>query len=140
MPNPLISHNKESWPIFLQSIFYIGKGTRSRPFSHLYDAIKKYNKNKNCSKTLNEKTSKIHSIWREGLGVVCLQVFNNAIGVEALTREATMIQALGKLTISLHFSTGSVFLEVGKYCELFKLLIFLNVVFCLTEDSGTQII
>lgn len=30
-----------SWNIFLRSIFYVGKGTRSRPFHHLYEAAKK---------------------------------------------------------------------------------------------------
>ena len=92
---------QESWPIFLRGVFYIGKGTRSRPFSHLYDAVKKVNNNNNicckASKLLCDKISRIHAIWNEGLGVVCLQVFNNAIGVEALTREAAMIEAMGEL-------------------------------------------
>jgi ankyrin repeat and LEM domain-containing protein 1 len=26
--------------IFIASIFYVGKGTRSRPYAHLYDALK----------------------------------------------------------------------------------------------------
>lgn len=30
----------EVWNRFLSSIFYVGKGKRSRPYSHLYDAIK----------------------------------------------------------------------------------------------------
>ncbi|XP_018378176.1 PREDICTED: uncharacterized protein LOC108770914 isoform X2 [Trachymyrmex cornetzi] len=30
----------EVWSIFLNAIFYIGKGKRSRPYSHLYDAFK----------------------------------------------------------------------------------------------------
>ena len=33
---------QESWNSFLSSIFYVGKGTRSRPFHHLYDALKKF--------------------------------------------------------------------------------------------------
>ena len=35
---------QESWNIFLSSIFYIGKGTRSRPFHHLYEAVKKFDR------------------------------------------------------------------------------------------------
>lgn len=38
---------------------------------------------------------RIVEIWKEGLGVVCLQVFQNIMPVEALTREAAMIDALG---------------------------------------------
>lgn len=30
----------EVWARFISSIFYVGKGKRSRPYSHLYDAIK----------------------------------------------------------------------------------------------------
>lgn len=33
------------WSQFLQSIFYVGKGKSSRPYAHLYDAIKLYNGN-----------------------------------------------------------------------------------------------
>ena len=33
---------QDSWNVFLSSIFYVGKGTRSRPFHHLYDALKKF--------------------------------------------------------------------------------------------------
>lgn len=32
----------ELWKRFLQSIFYVGKGKSSRPYSHLYDAMKLY--------------------------------------------------------------------------------------------------
>ena len=32
--------DQEAWRRFLSSIFYVGKGTRSRPFSHLYEAVK----------------------------------------------------------------------------------------------------
>lgn len=30
---------KEAWPIFINSIFYVGKGVRSRPYAHLYEAV-----------------------------------------------------------------------------------------------------
>lgn len=32
------------WQQFLNSIFYVGKAKSTRPYSHLYNAIKKYNK------------------------------------------------------------------------------------------------
>ena len=38
---------------------------------------------------------KIHEIWSGDGGVVVLQVYQNTIAVEAFTREAAMIDALG---------------------------------------------
>lgn len=35
----------ELWCRFLEAIFYVGKGKSSRPFAHLYDAIKFYRGN-----------------------------------------------------------------------------------------------
>ncbi len=90
---------KEAWRVFLSSIFYIGKGTRSRPFSHLYEAIKKFRSTKRGGTKLSAKLEKIISIWSGGGGVVCLQIFNNSLGVEALTREAAMIDAIGEVCI-----------------------------------------
>lgn len=50
--DPLISENlpgesalisrHEAWKRFVASIFYVGKGKSSRPYAHLYDAIKIY--------------------------------------------------------------------------------------------------
>lgn len=50
--DPLISENlpaeshlikkHETWKRFISSIFYVGKGKSSRPYAHLYDAIKIY--------------------------------------------------------------------------------------------------
>lgn len=37
----------EIWSRFLSSIFYVGKGKRSRPYSHLYDAIKLFSSENN---------------------------------------------------------------------------------------------
>lgn len=34
--------SSELWKRFLHSIFYVGKGKSSRPYAHLYDAIKMY--------------------------------------------------------------------------------------------------
>lgn len=43
----------------------------------------------------NQKLNKIVSIWKEKKGVVCLHVFHNITPVEAYTREAAMIDAIG---------------------------------------------
>lgn len=81
------------WSTFLSSIFYIGKGMRSRPYSHLYEAFAFWKKEKTVKKT-DKKVRFILDIWKAGLGVVCLHVFQNVIPVEAYTREAAMIDAI----------------------------------------------
>eukprot|EP00088_Acartia_fossae_P001132 TRINITY_DN10424_c0_g1_i1.p1 TRINITY_DN10424_c0_g1~~TRINITY_DN10424_c0_g1_i1.p1 ORF type:complete len:685 (-),score=107.89 TRINITY_DN10424_c0_g1_i1:854-2908(-) len=83
--------DQDLWKTFIDSIFYIGKGTRSRPFQHLYDAASK----KKVTRKHAAKVDRILDIWRDGYGVVSLQVFNNSIAVEGFTREAAMIDALG---------------------------------------------
>ena len=49
--NLSINHTQLSkaqiWEKFLNSIFYIGKGKQSRPYTHLYDAIKAFNDDSN---------------------------------------------------------------------------------------------
>lgn len=82
----------EIWETFLSAIFYVGKGTRSRPFQHLYEAVQNYNKS-NCNSD-NKKISRILDVWKDNQGVICLHVFQNVIPVEAYTREAAMISAL----------------------------------------------
>nr|XP_040566439.1 uncharacterized protein LOC121116262 [Lepeophtheirus salmonis] len=87
-----------SWNIFLKSVFYIGKGTRSRPLHHLLAAL--MNNSSKSNKAGSSKIAIIKEIWKSGNGVVNLQVFNNSIAVEALTRESSMIQALGVENLS----------------------------------------
>ena len=45
----------------------------------------------------NAKVEQIRAIWKDGLGVVALHAFQNTIPVEAYTREACMILALGEV-------------------------------------------
>ena len=45
----------------------------------------------------NAKVEQIRAIWKDGLGVVTLHAFQNTIPVEAYTREACMILALGEI-------------------------------------------
>ncbi|XP_040275774.1 LOW QUALITY PROTEIN: ankyrin repeat and LEM domain-containing protein 1 [Bufo bufo] len=57
---------------FVSSVFYVGKGKRSRPYlQHIVD------------------------IWKSGQGVLSLHCFQNTIPVEAYTREACMVDAIG---------------------------------------------
>jgi len=86
--------DQEQWRSFIRAMFYVGKGSRSRPFQHLYEAIKSYKKDPG-KKKLSDKIRKIHEIWSGDGGVVVLQVYQNTIAVEAFTREAAMIDALG---------------------------------------------
>jgi len=86
------SSDQELFRTFISAIFYVGKGSRSRPFQHLYEAMKTVPGSK---KKLSEKISKIHDIWKDDKGVVVVQVFQNTIAVEAFTREAAMIDAVG---------------------------------------------
>ncbi|KAG6458471.1 hypothetical protein O3G_MSEX010894 [Manduca sexta] len=87
-----------SWVTFINSIFYVGKGKRSRPYSHLYQARTLWKRDFKTSK--DKKVQCILDIWSEKVGVVCLHVFQNVIPAEAFTYEAAMIDVLGlsKLT------------------------------------------
>lgn len=91
---------QEAWKRFVESIFYVGKGSSSRPFDHLYDAVKKFGRPNDRSKRLSAKTRKILDIWHSDNGIIILPVFHGSISDEALTREAAMIEAIGleKLT------------------------------------------
>lgn len=83
---------EECWNVFLSSIFYVGKGKRSRPYCHLYEAISHWNGQ--VERKPNGKIKHILDIWNEDKGVVCLHVFQNVIPAEAYTREAAIISAL----------------------------------------------
>lgn len=94
LPNRAASLTEpEVWSIFLKAIFYIGKGKRSRPFDHLYDAFHAWTGTKPDT---SKKVKCILDIWNNNYGVICLHIFQNVIPVEAYTREAAMIDAIGK--------------------------------------------
>lgn len=57
----------------------------------------------------SDKVKQIRDIWHAGLGVVTLHVFQNTIPVEAYTREAAMILALGKIS---NFTSLSLFFGI----------------------------
>ncbi|XP_028672408.2 ankyrin repeat and LEM domain-containing protein 1 [Erpetoichthys calabaricus] len=79
---------------FISAIFYVGKGKRTRPYSHLYEALEYYRGEK-MAKKLCSKVEHILQIWAGGHGVISLHCFQNVIPVEAYTREACMVDAIG---------------------------------------------
>ena len=54
---------------------------------------------------VSEKLKRIQEIWTSGFGVVILHVFLSVIPVEAYTREAVMIDAIGWSLLSFSAST-----------------------------------
>ncbi|KAI6195161.1 hypothetical protein M3Y96_01201500 [Aphelenchoides besseyi] len=77
---------------FLDAIFYVGKGNRSRPLNHFCDALK----HKTAPKgEVSKKIARILSLWEQKMGVVSLHLFNNIHSTEAFIREGAMIEALG---------------------------------------------
>uniref|UniRef100_A0A8C3HEK9 Ankyrin repeat and LEM domain containing 1 n=1 Tax=Chrysemys picta bellii TaxID=8478 RepID=A0A8C3HEK9_CHRPI len=77
---------------FVSAIFYVGKGKRSRPYSHLYQALTHY---KGGKKQACPKVQHILDIWAGGQGVISVHCFQNVIPVEAYTREACLVDAIG---------------------------------------------
>ncbi|KAG8177189.1 hypothetical protein JTE90_027691 [Oedothorax gibbosus] len=76
---------------FLDALFYVGKGMRSRPYSHLIEAAKAGRD----TKWKSDKITHILDIWESGHGVISLHCFNNCIPAEAYTQEACIIDAVG---------------------------------------------
>ncbi|XP_059196322.1 ankyrin repeat and LEM domain-containing protein 1 [Centropristis striata] len=94
---PFRSHTmtpQECFQTFINAIFYVGKGKRSRPYSHLYEALE-YFKGDKTSKKLSRKVQHILQVWSADQGVISLHCFQNVIPVEAYTREACMVEAIG---------------------------------------------
>lgn len=83
----------ERWLDFLRSVFYVGKGRRSRPYEHLYKAVGLWSGKNSGRRSAN--VDRILNIWADGEGVICLHLFHSTIPVEAYTREAAMIEAIG---------------------------------------------
>lgn len=116
----------EKWKTFLSAIFYVGKGKHSRPYAHLYDAFKIWVSKNQC--VTSKKIQRILDIWNGGRGVVVLHVFHNTIPVEAYTREAAMIEALGTQKLG-NCKSGDYYGVVATWrskekCELGRYLLF----------------
>ncbi|KAE9548566.1 hypothetical protein FO519_008217, partial [Halicephalobus sp. NKZ332] len=86
---------------FLEAVFYIGKGKRSRPLQHLVDAAKvkkttsEKKENLKGEKPISKKLKKICDLWTKGHGIISLSIFQNIHPNEAYIREAAMIDAFG---------------------------------------------
>ncbi|XP_006057949.4 ankyrin repeat and LEM domain-containing protein 1 isoform X1 [Bubalus bubalis] len=78
--------------IFVQAIFYVGKGTRARPDVHLWEAL---SHRRRPGKQACPKVRRILDIWATGRGIVSLHCFQHVVPAEAYTREACLVDALG---------------------------------------------
>ncbi|XP_062814953.1 ankyrin repeat and LEM domain-containing protein 1 isoform X2 [Anolis carolinensis] len=85
----------ECFRTFVSAVFYVGKGQRSRPYSHLYQALTHHNRQGKTPGKVSSKVQHILEIWESGQGVVSLHCFQNVVPVEAYTREACMVDAIG---------------------------------------------
>ncbi|KAK2499283.1 hypothetical protein MC885_018185 [Smutsia gigantea] len=82
---------------FVHAIFYVGKGTRARPAVHLWEALSHH---RQLRKQACPKVHQILDIWASGHGVVSLHCFQHVVAVEAYTREACLVDALGIQTLT----------------------------------------
>ncbi|XP_036868857.1 ankyrin repeat and LEM domain-containing protein 1 isoform X3 [Manis javanica] len=82
---------------FVHAIFYVGKGTRARPDVHLWEALSHH---RQLGKQACPKVHQILDIWASGRGVVSLHCFQHVVAVEAYTREACLVDALGIQTLT----------------------------------------
>nr|XP_021538815.1 ankyrin repeat and LEM domain-containing protein 1 isoform X2 [Neomonachus schauinslandi] len=82
---------------FVRAIFYVGKGTRARPDVHLWEALRL---RRQPGKQACPKVHQILDIWASGRGVVSLHCFQHVVAVEAYTREACLVDALGIQTLT----------------------------------------
>ena len=78
--------------MFISSILYIGKGTRSRPVQHLYPAYRSFQAGLPGT---DAKMVRIIELWQMGLGPIIHQCFHNRMGNEAFTIESLLIRAIG---------------------------------------------
>ncbi|XP_018414158.1 PREDICTED: ankyrin repeat and LEM domain-containing protein 1 [Nanorana parkeri] len=85
----------ECFRTFVQAVFYVGKGKRARPYCHLYESLTHHKGNNKPVLKPCSKVQHILDIWRTGQGVLSLHCFQNTIPVEAYTREACMVDAIG---------------------------------------------
>nr|XP_014086061.2 uncharacterized protein LOC106614699 isoform X1 [Bactrocera oleae] len=73
----------KAWLRFLESVFYVGKGKTSRPYSHLYEAMKLHSRVHSHQKITNSRTDIAHS-QREKVSslkkpTVCLDIFKASV-------------------------------------------------------------
>ncbi|NWH22899.1 ANKL1 protein, partial [Grus americana] len=93
---PLRSHRlspAKCFRTFVKAIFYVGKGTRARPYCHLAEALSQHRAGtqKGCP-----KVRRILEIWASGQGVISVHCFQSTVPAEAYTREGCLVEALGE--------------------------------------------
>lgn len=119
---PLRSHQlspAECFRTFIKSIFYVGKGTRARPYCHFTEALSQHRAGTQRVRwavgvgwglrgglgavvtvpTVPQgcpKVRRILEIWASGHGVVSVLCFQNCVPAEAYTRESCLVEALGE--------------------------------------------
>lgn len=98
---------RDVFRVFCSAVFYVGKGSRARPYAHLQESLAYWNKEyatkklgaaavaEQTKKKITKKIDRIVQVWNENYGVVSLHCFQSVIPSEAYTREAAMIDALG---------------------------------------------
>ncbi|XP_061200180.1 ankyrin repeat and LEM domain-containing protein 1 isoform X2 [Neopsephotus bourkii] len=97
---PLRSHQlspAECFRTFIQAIFYVGKGTRTRPYCHLTEALGQHHAG---TQKGGPKVRRILEIWASGHGVLSVHCFQSTVPAEAYTREGCMVEALGLQSIT----------------------------------------
>lgn len=109
-------------------------GKRSRPYSHLYQALTLWKRDFKTSQ--DKKVQRILDIWTDKVGVICLHIFQNIIPAEAYTYEASMIDTIGLPNLknlkrgNYYGATASWTLKerkmLGMYLLYKAMLIFLN--------------
>ncbi|NWI68056.1 ANKL1 protein, partial [Todus mexicanus] len=87
----------ERFRTFVEGIFYVGKGTRARPYCHLTEALSQHRAGtqRGCP-----KVRRILEIWASGQGVISVHCFQNSVPAEAYTREGCLVEALGLQTLT----------------------------------------
>ncbi|NWQ83110.1 ANKL1 protein, partial [Columbina picui] len=123
---PLRSHHlspAECFRTFIKAIFYVGKGTRARPYCHFTEALSQHRAGTQRVRWADgvgwglhaglravvtvptvpqgcPKVRRILEIWASGQGVVSVLCFQNSVPAEAYTRESCLVEALGLQTIT----------------------------------------
>jgi len=113
-PTMLPDVERCSFRQFVRSVFYVGKGNRSRPLQHLVDAYRHRWRLLTdplravslesislpaslipLSCQTSEKLRRILALWDAGHGVISVHIAHNIHSREAYAREAAMIEAIG---------------------------------------------
>ena len=84
----------EAFELFLELLFYVGKGRKARSLSHI-DEVRKIYQGTLKKGVLSDKQKTILSSFNHNEGIVILQCFDSAREDEALNRESCMIDGIG---------------------------------------------